>query len=68
MSILPNNTTANSAQTTPTADGRRDGGNISPELVDEVTAKVYALILLDLKIERERSRLALKKSFSSGGW
>ena len=32
-------------------------GKITPELVEEIAAKVYALMLLELSLERERRRL-----------
>jgi hypothetical protein len=41
-------------------------GNLKPELVEEIAAKVYALLLRDLKIERERQRWLMKRPFSRG--
>lgn len=40
---------------------------ITPALVQEITDKVYALWLADLKIERERLRLTGHRPFGQGG-
>lgn len=45
-----------SSQSTTEREGTQGPGVISPQLIDEVTAKVYAMLLLELKIERERQR------------
>ena len=44
-------------------------GRITPELVTEVADKVYAMLLLELRIERERHRLPDRRLFyGQGGW
>ena len=41
---------------------------ITPELIKKIAARVYALMLADIKVERERRRLApLKPRDSNGG-
>ena len=47
----------------PTEEKDRHTGSITPQLVDEVAAKVYTLMLLDLKIEHERQCLPFKGLF-----
>ncbi len=41
---------------------------ITPELVDEIADKVYAMLLLDLRIERERQHLPQRPLYGQGGW
>jgi hypothetical protein len=42
---------------------------ITPELVNQVADKVYAMLLFDLRIEQERERSSLRKPFAEqGGW
>lgn len=42
---------------------------ITPELVNRVADKVYAMLLSDLRIEQERERSSLRKPFAEqGGW
>lgn len=43
------------------------GEKVSPELIEIIAAKVYALMLRDLKIERERRRWPANRPFSRGG-
>ena len=40
---------------------------ITPELVNEIADKVYAMLALELKIERERRRPAANLSTRGGG-
>ncbi|MCB9076732.1 MAG: hypothetical protein H6631_04020 [Anaerolineaceae bacterium] len=44
-----------------------EGEKLTPELVEVIAAKVYALMLRDLKIERERRRWPINRPFSRGG-
>jgi len=44
-------------------------GSITPELLAKVTEKVYAMLLADLKLDRERrGSPANHTSHFSGGW
>ena len=50
-------------------DGGWRGSAITQELVNQISDKVYAMLLLDLKIEKERHRLPLQRPFADqGGW
>ena len=40
-----------------TADGGGSATKITPELIQKVTDKVYALLAQDLQYERERNRM-----------
>jgi hypothetical protein len=40
---------------------------LTPELVKKITERVYALILAEIKIDRERRRLSSSTSQESGG-
>jgi hypothetical protein len=62
-------TVANRSNQAPAGHDRdQRGGGITPELVDEIAAKVYALLILELKIERERRRLWPYSNCTKGDW
>jgi len=48
-------------------DGGQSAGALTPELVNKVAEKVYAMLLLDLKIERERRRTSSGNPWSGQG-
>lgn len=50
----------------PTQAAKQSEG-LTPELIEEITVKVYALMLREMKIERERQRQPPKRPFSRGG-
>ncbi len=64
------NEAVNLAETAPSAQGQAAPVTaLTPELVREVTEKVYALWLLELKIERERWRNRPRAGMQiNGGW
>jgi hypothetical protein len=49
-----------------TGSTERHQNGVTPELVEEIAAKVYAMLLRDLKIEQERHRWLVKKSLFRG--
>ena len=50
-------------------NANRQNRAITPELVNQVADKVYAMLLSDLRIEQERERSSLRKPFAEqGGW
>lgn len=50
-------------------DGARRRSVITQELVNQIADKVYAMLLMELKIEKERHRLPLRRPFADqGGW
>lgn len=50
-------------------NANRQNRTITPELVNRVADKVYAMLLSDLRIEQERERSSLRKPFAEqGGW
>ncbi len=44
---------------TSSTDGAEAGGSLSPDLVRQIADKVYAMLLEDLRIEKERRQLDL---------
>jgi hypothetical protein len=49
--------------------GQKTGGEITPELVSQIADRVFALLRLELKVEKERSRRPVKRPRSPrGGW
>lgn len=61
----------NSQNTTADTSAKQDGGmtegQITDELVKQIADKVYAMLLLEMKIARERCRPLTHKSFSDLG-
>lgn len=55
----------NSSQSSESSQG--NSAEITPELVKEVTQKVYALMLKDMKIARERFRINANTHQRKGG-
>lgn len=50
-------------------DGARRRSVITQDLVNQIADKVYAMLLMELKIEKERHRLPLRRPFADqGGW
>ena len=50
-------------------DGAQQRSVITQELVSQIADKVYAMLLMELKIEKERQRLPLGRPFADqGGW
>ncbi len=45
-----------------------DKPEVSADMVAKVTEKVLEMLLLDLKVERERYRLVSRAAKSPGGW
>jgi hypothetical protein len=49
--------------------GVRWNGTITQELVDQIADKVYAMLLRDLRSEKERYRLPFQRPLADrGGW
>jgi len=53
--------------TSQTQSGRSRSIQLTPELVEKITAKVYALMLADARIARERRHYSHQKSCNSDG-
>jgi len=45
-----------------------ESSSITPELVREITEKVYVMLLTDLKKARERQGMGVGSRHTSGGW
>ncbi|MCJ7624771.1 MAG: hypothetical protein MUO76_14820 [Anaerolineaceae bacterium] len=54
---------AQSNSTSSNGNEQSTGQQITPELVNEITEKVYAMLLRDLKIENERLRYPMHEHF-----
>jgi hypothetical protein len=66
MAPIPNNPAIGRGEGAP-AEAANQGEKLNYELVEEVAAKVYAMLLRDLKIESERRRWSAKRPFARGG-
>jgi hypothetical protein len=62
-------TTTSPSQSTNTnyPSGNKHSVAITSELVEKVAAKVYTLLMTDLKIERERRAFSSQKTRNPGG-
>jgi hypothetical protein len=66
MASIPNNAGNGGGEGAP-AEAANQGEKLNHELVEEIAAKVYALLLRDLKIESERRRWPAQRPFARGG-
>jgi hypothetical protein len=49
----------------PSPQGRKI--QLTPELIEKITARVYAMLMADARIERERLRLSTQKTPGTDG-
>jgi hypothetical protein len=64
---MTNNPSPSQSPNTSQSSGQNRSVDITPELVEKVAAKVYALLLADLKIERERRTFSSQRVRDPGG-
>ena len=52
-----------------TQAGKQGGTEITPELVSQVADRIWKMLLLEMKVEKERYRRQVKSPrFPRGGW